>query len=447
MKKGFLGLVFAMLSFLSWAQPGKTIDKIIGGVGAEVVLLSDFENAKFELTQGKTQLAAEKECSIFENLMYQKLLLHQAKVDSVEVTDGEVNAQVEKRITYFIEMLGSVEQFETYYGKPISQLKVDFFEMIRDQLLTQKKQDEITKNVKITPSQVLKYYQSLPVDSLPLIGEQVQYSQIVIAPLIPESENQQVIQFLDSVRNDIASGRTSMTIQARRNSEDPGSKFKGGCYDMIKKGSFVPEYESAVFTTDEGNYSPVFKSTYGYHFVKVVEKRGEYYRACHILMSPKIKDEDFNRCKAQIDSVYNELKAKKISFNAAAARFSTDEETKNQAGKIMNMQTGGTRHDVATLSAELNLTLSRLKEGELSEPQLAKQPNGKDAYVIYQLDARLAAHRANMEQDYELFQAKTESIERQKATDIWVGKALKKNYSFMDDQFKNCTFQFNWNKK
>ncbi|MFA9220348.1 MAG: peptidylprolyl isomerase, partial [Sediminibacterium sp.] len=261
MKKGVLGFVFALMSFLSWAQPGKTIDKIIGGVGAEVVLLSDLENAKFELTQGKSQLPAGKECSIFENLMYQKLLLHQAKVDSVEVTDGEVNAQVEKRITYYVEMLGSVEQFETYYGKPISQLKVDFFDMIRDQLLTQKKQEEITKNVKITPSQVLKYYQSLPVDSLPLIGEQVQYSQIVIAPLIPESENQQVIHFLDSVRNDIASGRTSMTIQARRHSEDPGSKFKGGCYDMIKKGSFVPEYESAIFTTDEGNYSPVFKST------------------------------------------------------------------------------------------------------------------------------------------------------------------------------------------
>ncbi len=447
MKKGILWLVLVMLSSFAWAQPGKTIDKIIGGVGAEVVLLSDLENAKFELTQGKSQLPPQKECAIFEDLMYQKLLLHQAKVDSVEVTDGEVNAQVEKRITYFVEMLGSVEQFESYYGKPISQLKVDFFDMIRDQLLTQKKQEEITKNVKITPSQVLKYYQSLPEDSLPLIGEQVQYSQIVIAPLIPESENQKVIHFLDSVRNDIASGRTSMTIQARRHSEDPGSKFKGGCYDMIRKGSFVPEYESAVFTTDEGNYSPVFKSTYGYHFVKVVEKRGEYYRACHILMSPKVSDEDFNRCKAQIDSVYNELKAKKISFNAAAARFSTDEETKNQAGKIMNMQTGGTRHDVATLTAELNLTLSKLKEGELSEPQLAKQPNGKDAYVIYQLDARLPAHRANMEQDYELFQAKTESIERQNATDMWVGKALKKNYSFMDEQFKDCTFQFNWNKK
>ena len=143
MKKVLLGLICFAFSAVSWAQPGKSIDKIIGGIGAEVVLLSDLENAKFELTQGKSQLSAEKECSIFENLMYQKLLLHQAKVDSVEVTDGEVNAQVEKRITYFVEMLGSVEQFETYYGKPISQLKVDFFDMIRDQLLTQKKQEEI----------------------------------------------------------------------------------------------------------------------------------------------------------------------------------------------------------------------------------------------------------------------------------------------------------------
>ncbi len=446
MKKGILWLMFVMLSLYSWAQPGKTIDKIIGGVGAEVVLLSDLENAKFELTQGKSQLPAEKECSIFEDLLYQKLLLHQAKVDSVEVTDGEVNAQVEKRITYFVEMLGSVEQFETYYGKPISQLKIDFFDMIRDQLLTQKKQEEITKNVKITPSQVLKYYQSLPIDSLPLIGEQVQYSQIVIAPLIPESENQKTIQFLDSIRNDIASGRSSMTIQARRHSEDPGSKFKGGCYDMIRKGSFVPEYESAVFTTDEGNYSPVFKSTYGYHFVKVVEKRGEYYRACHILMSPKIKDEDFNLCKTRLDSVYNELKAKKISFNAAAARYSTDEETKNQAGKIMNMQTGGTRHDVASLTSEMNLVLMSMKEGELSTPILVTGDDNSQSYAFYRLDRRIPAHPANMKDDYDIFKQVAEANARRESTDKWVKKKIADTSIQIDEEYRNLAFDFTWVK-
>jgi len=428
-------------------KPGITIDKIIGGVGNEIILLSELENAKYEISQGKSIFPRQRECSLFEDLMYQKLLLHQAKLDSVEVTDGEVNSQVERRISYFLEMFGSVEAFESYYGKSVAELKIDFFDLIKDQILVQKKQEEITKNVQITPSMVLKYVNTLPIDSLPLIGEQIQYSQIVIAPMIPEKENQRIIHFLDSIRADIVAGRTSMTIQARRWSEDPGSKYKGGCYDMLRKGSFVPEYESAVFTTAENDYSPVFKSVYGYHFVKTVEKRGEFYRSCHILMSPKISDADFDKCRLQMDTIYQNLKNNKISFSAAASRFSTDEDTKNAFGKVMNMQSGGSRHDVASLTPELNLALSKLQVGEFSEPMVMKQPNGKDAYVIFKLDARIPAHRANMEQDYELFQAKTDALEKQRVTDTWVQKALKKNYSFVAEEYKNCTYRFNWNLK
>jgi peptidyl-prolyl cis-trans isomerase SurA len=428
-------------------KPGITIDKIIGGVGNEIILLSELENAKYEISQGKSNFPRQRECSLFEDLMYQKLLLHQAKLDSVEVTDGEVNSQVERRISYFLEMFGSVEAFESYYGKSVAELKIDFFDLIKDQILVQKKQEEITKNVQITPSMVLKYVNTLPVDSLPLIGEQIQYSQIVIAPMIPEKENQRIIHFLDSIRADIVAGRTSMTIQARRWSEDPGSKYKGGCYDMLRKGSFVPEYESTVFTTSENDYSPVFKSVYGYHFVKTVEKRGEFYRSCHILMSPKISDADFDKCRLQMDTIYQNLKNNKISFSAAASRFSTDEDTKNAFGKVMNMQSGGSRHDVSSLTPELNLALSKLQVGEFSEPMVMKQPNGKDAYVIFKIDARIPAHRANMEQDYELFQAKTDALEKQRVTDTWVQKALKKNYSFIAEEYKNCTYRFNWNLK
>ena len=428
-------------------KPGITIDKIIGGVGNEIILLSELENAKYEISQGKSNFPRQRECSLFEDLMYQKLLLHQAKLDSVEVTDGEVNSQVERRISYFLEMFGSVEAFESYYGKSVAELKIDFFDLIKDQILVQKKQEEIAKNVQITPSMVLKYVNTLPIDSLPLIGEQIQYSQIVIAPMIPEKENQRIIHFLDSIRADIVAGRTSMTIQARRWSEDPGSKYKGGCYDMLRKGSFVPEYESAVFTTAENDYSPVFKSVYGYHFVKTVEKRGEFYRSCHILMSPKISDADFDKCRLQMDTIYQNLKNNKISFSAAASRFSTDEDTKNAFGKVMNMQSGGSRHDVASLTPELNLALSKLQVGEFSEPMVMKQPNGKDAYVIFKIDARIPAHRANMEQDYELFQAKTDALEKQRVTDTWVQKALKKNYSFVAEEYKNCTYRFNWNLK
>ena len=206
MKKNILVLTFAWLfQWCALSQPAlKTVDEIIGVVGDEIILLSDLENALLETFKGKPA-PNEARCQAFENLLYQKLLLHHAKVDSVEVDDSEVQMQVDKRINYFVQMLGSEEAFENYYGKSIPVLKEEFFDTVKDQLLIEKEQQEVTKNSVTTPADVLKYYQEQPKDSIPLIPEQIGYSQIVFAPKIREKEITQVIHHLDSIRNGIIS--------------------------------------------------------------------------------------------------------------------------------------------------------------------------------------------------------------------------------------------------
>ncbi|MFY7970438.1 MAG: peptidylprolyl isomerase [Flavobacteriales bacterium] len=441
-----LYIAFLIPNFFMAQGNEELVDKVIAVVGDEIVLYSDLKNGLMELSQGTGKYTRDQECQSFEDLVYQKLLLNQARLDSVEVTDGEVQSQVERRMEYFINMFGSVEQFEAYYGKTVAQMKEQYFDMIKEQLLVQKEQETITKSVRTTPADVLNMFKSLPVDSLPLIGEQLQYSQIKFDPEVRESVVQQTIHMLDSIRNDIVNGKTSMTIQAARWSEDPGSRFKGGCYPLQRKGSFVPEYEAAVFNTNEGEYSPVFKSDYGYHFVKVIEKRGEFYETCHILVKPKVVEVDLDRARMKADSVYRALAADSLSFEAGAMRYSTDKETKNQGGRVINPATGGTKVDIAGVSPEVSLVLRELKPGEISQPVLITDDGGEKAYVIYRLDNRLAAHRANMEMDYEIFQIRAEAEMRKAEVDKWVRKTINKTYVKLDPSYADCDYQFEWNK-
>lgn len=428
------------------AQTGDVIDRVIGVVGNEIVLQSDLEAAIMEMTKGKGGMGEMERCGVYENLLYQKLLLNQSKLDSIEVSDAEVQSQVTRRLNYFMSMFGSIEEFEKYYGKTAAEMKDEYFDLIKDQILVQRVQDKINKNTKVTPADVARFYKTVPVDSLPLIGEQVQYSQIVIQPSVRETENQRVIQFLDSIRNNLINGRTSMTLEAAKWSEDPGSRYKGGCYPLQRKGSFVPEYEAAVFNTPEGGFSPVFSSAYGYHFVKVIEKRGDFYESCHILMSPKVINEDLSDARVKLESVREKLKSDTLSFAVAAARYSTQEDTKNQGGKVLNPATGGTKHEVAALSADLNLILINLKEGEISDAVLSANDDGSQFYVIYKLDKRFNAHTANLKDDYEIFKSITENDAKQKEVDKWVRKTIDNTYISINEDFKSCDYQFPWTK-
>ena len=262
------------------------IDGIVAVVGDEIVLMSDIRERVTQAQMEGRTVTDDQQCSLLENILFEKLLMHNAKLDSLEVTEAEVLGEIDRRLTYYMQMFGSVEAFEAEYGKSVAEWKAEFQDPVRDQLLAQKMQAQIDQTVRSTPAQVQEHFDAIPTDSLPLIPEELSYSELVLQPAIGERQKMRTRNTLDSIRTLVETGKMSMTLAATRYSEDPGSKYKGGCYTNIGRGQFVPEFEGAVFETPVGGYSQVFESDFGFHFLRVTDRRGQQYSACHVLMKP-----------------------------------------------------------------------------------------------------------------------------------------------------------------
>jgi len=424
------------------------IDQMVGIVGDEIVLQSDIEAQKLQLVQQGYPNNSELDCLVAEDLLIQSLLVNQARIDSLEVGEDEVNQTIDRRLAYYIDLVGGEKAFVDYYGKSIAQFREDFEEPIKKQLLAQRMQDNINSEGQVTPSEVRDYYNSIPADSLPLINESVMYSKIVMEPKVTAAARNEARNFLDSIRTAVAEGEISMFTAAAIHSEDPGSKYKGGCYENIPKGQFDPAYEAAVYKTPVGEFTPVFESTFGFHFVEVKDVRGQTFSSCHVLRIPKINADELEISRVRMDSLYTVLKADSLTFIQAANRFSTEEESANSGGIVVNPQTGDTRHEVRNLDPKLFFALDKLKEGEFSEPVLKASPDGtKQSYVIYRLDKRIAAHEANLQDDYQLIQGAAQGDKRNNLMNEWVAEQLKATYVRMYAGFEGCTFQYDWNSE
>jgi peptidyl-prolyl cis-trans isomerase SurA len=436
---------------LSASQPKwEVLDGIVAVVGDEIVLESDVEAAVFarlaeRAQQGKSgTLSADERCALLEETLFTKLLVHQARIDSVEVTESEVLAEIDRRLAYYIRMLGTVEAFEREYGQTVSEWKAEFSEPIRDQLLAQRMQGEINKQVRATPAEVQARHASTPVDSLPLIPEALSYSEVVLQPAITDLQKLAVRDQLDSIRTLVETGKLSMTLAASRFSEDPGSKYKGGCYTDVGRGQFVPEFEAAAFDTPVGDLSPVFESDFGYHFLRVTERRGELYSACHVLMSPRIDAEELERMAVQMDSIGKALASGSLGFDDVVDRFSTREETRNQRGTVVNPSDGGTRWGVDELEADVYLVLAGLEPGGTSAPVQLQDADGKGYVAVFRLDGRYPAHRANPKDDYALFQTLVENELSARQLNRWIDRRLAEVYVRIDAPYTDCTFERPW---
>ncbi|MFM1932988.1 MAG: hypothetical protein RL226_2291, partial [Bacteroidota bacterium] len=390
-------LLLCTLPLALWAQPqGEIIDRIVGVVGGEILLQSDLENSMLQKKMSGLDVSSDDQCLSIEELLFQKLLLNQAKVDSLDITEAEIQGEIDSRLSQYLQMFGSVEAFEKEYGKSVAQWKSEFRDPIREQLLIRKMRGSLQQNVNATPKEVRNFYNDIPKDSIPLVSEEIQYSQIVIQPEPSEVEKGRMRNLADSVRTLVIEGKMTLAIAALRYSDDPGSKYKGGCYENVRKGQFVPEYEAAVQVIEEGAITPVFESDFGFHFVKLTEKRGEVYSSCHVLFSPKVSDADLVAAQVKLDSIALAISADSISFDKAALRYSTDDETKNQGGKVSNYYQGGLRHSVDELERNLFFVLDKLKVGEVSQPIALETPSGTPYFVLFKLDARIPAHQANL---------------------------------------------------
>ena len=447
--QGISIFTFSFLFSLSlFAQPGNSefqlLDGIVAVVGDEIILNSAIEDRALQARIEGGEVDESNKCGFLEELLFEKLLLHNARLDSLEVSDGEVMDEIERRLAYYIKMLGSVESFEAEYGKSVAQWKADFTEPILDQLLAQRMQQTISQEVRATPAEVLEYFENTPVDSLPLIPEELSYSEIVLQPVISDRQKQAVRTTLDSIRNLVATGELSMTLAATRYSEDPGSKYKGGCYENIARGVFIPEFEAAVFDTPLNGYSPVFESDFGYHFVRVTDKRGEQFSACHVLMKPRVDPLALENQNSKIDSIYASINAGSTNFERDVLSFSTRESSKNSKGQVVNPRDGGLMFGIDELDPNLYFLLEPLEIGEMSSPVQLVDDDGDGFWTILRLEDRKSAHRANPKDDYALFQSQVENNMRALDMNEWIDEHISDTFIRLSSEYINCEFNVNW---
>jgi len=434
----------------AWAQPGaeatdfQRIDGIVGVVGDEIVLASDIRERVTQARLEGNAVTEAQTCGLLESILFEKLLVHNARLDSLEVTDAEVMGEIDRRLTYYLQMFGTVEAFEAEYGKSIAEWKADFQEPVWEQLMAQKMQAEIDQNVRSTPAQVQAYFDGLPTDSLPLIPEELSYSELVLQPEVGERQKLRTRTTLDSIRTLVVTGKMSMTLAATRYSEDPGSKYKGGCYTNIARGQFVPEFEGAVYDTPVGDYSPVFESDFGYHFLRVTDRRGQQFSACHVLMKPTFDPSALDAMQAQIDSISLQLALGDTKFEAAVLAYSTREATRNQKGQVVNPRDGGTRFGIDELDPNVYFLLQDLREGEVSAPVQLFDDDQQAYWAMLRLDKRHPAHRANPQDDYAMFQQQVEADLRQDALMRWVNRRIGETFVRIDPPYRTCTLEMPW---
>jgi peptidyl-prolyl cis-trans isomerase SurA len=446
-KKYFLLLLVFLVRF-PCAEAQLTGDSIIDGVvavvGSTMILKSDIEKQYLEFRmQGNIQgTSSSMKCLIMENMLFQKLLLNQAEVDSVKVTDAMVENEMDSRMRYFIAQVGSPEKLEEYFHKSIVEIKNDMREIIRENLLIREVQGKINQDMTITPSEVKAYFRKLPKDSIPEISSEIEIGIIVKQPEISEIEKQEVKDKLMNLRERVKKGDDFATL-AILYSEDPGSSKKGGELGMFKRGEMRPEFEAAAFKLKPGETSDIVETEDGYHIIQLIERRGEYINVRHILLQPKVSAYNLNKAKIFLDSISDLIMQKKITFADAVIRFS-DDPSKNNGGLLINPATGDSKFIVSQLDPKIFFVIDKLKVGETSTAVIFKTERGKEEYRLYYLKERTLPHKANIENDYAKIQELALENKRMAAMEIWCEDKAAKTFIRIIEPYNKCQFQQKW---
>ncbi len=451
-KSSFTLLLLILLSgqwhFL-WAQASQdsVIDGVVAIVGANIIMKSDIENQYLQIrSQGSiTGSATHIKCQILENMLFQKLLLNQAEFDSVQVTDSQVESEMDRRMRYFINMAGSPEKLEETYQKSIVEIKNEMRDIIREQMKTEQTQQKITKDVTITPSEVKAFFRRIPKDSIPDINSEFEVGMIVKIPAIGDAEKAEVKNKLIALKERVAKGDDFSTL-AILYSEDPGSSKKGGELGLFKRGEMRPEFEGAAFKLKPGEVSDVVETEDGFHLIQMIERRGDYINVRHILMQPKVSPLSLSAARIKLDSVATLIDNKKMKFDEAVLKYS-DDPSKNNGGMMINPATGTTRFESGQMDPKVFFVVDKLKVGEISAPVLFKSERGKEEYRIYLLKERTNPHKANLEQDYAKIHQWALEKKKMDVIDEWISEKTAKTYIRIMDQYKSCDFQRKWNSK
>jgi peptidyl-prolyl cis-trans isomerase SurA len=446
MKKSVLFLVLIFQSIQLFGQ-GKVINKVVAQVGDNVILLSDLEVQKMQVSSEGNEMNFPKECAILEQLLIEELLLNQALLDSLEVTDQSVDAEMENRLRVIESKMGSRQKLEEFYGKTTTEIKNEFRVQIKNKMLAQEMELKLTKDLTVTPKEVSTFFATIPKDSIPFINMKLGFQQIVNYPEITKADKKRAYDALVDIRAEIVINGKSFETMARIHSMDPGSGPQGGRIEATR-GMMVPQFESTVFALKIGEVSEIIETMYGYHIIKLVSRKGDDYVCLHILIMPEFSPEAINLSAIKMDSCFAMLKENKITWDDAVLRFSNDELTRQNRGVITNPITGEPSWDMEDLNEvdqQIYVLTDAMEKGDISRPSLYVDIyERKQGVRIVRLMDRYEQHVANLKDDYALIKRAAENDKRQKTVTTWVNAKISNAFIRIDDDYRNCDFKSKW---
>jgi peptidyl-prolyl cis-trans isomerase SurA len=424
------------------------IEEVVWVVGDEPIYRSEVETQIQQMKYDGVKIEGDPYCVIPEMIAVQKLYLHQAKLDTIIVPESQVNQEVDMRINYFIDQLGSKEKVEEYFRKPLKEIQEELAEYVRNNNIVQEVQRTLVSDVKTTPAEVRKFYNTLPKDSLPTIPMQVEVQVIAIYPQVPQQEIDNVKAQLREFSEQVNSGEREFSTLAILHSEDPGTAMRGGELGFVSKGTLAPEFAAVAFNlNDTKKVSKIVETEFGYHIIQLIEKRGDQLNCRHILLKPTISLEARQYALNQLDSIVDGIKTGTRTFEEAVTAFSTDKKTKMNGGVMMNPQTGDTRFQYQELPAEVARQVNRLEVGEVSEPFVMTDETGKQICAIVKLKNRFPMHQANITDDYQEIREMLKEEICQKIISDWIVERQKDLYVKIKDGWQNCEFKYpGWGK-
>ncbi len=448
LKLSALFIVLFVMGFSVNGQDKKpVIDEVVATVGNKAILLSEIENQylQYKLQNQTEDSDIDIRCMILDNLMLSKLLITQAQLDSVEITDGQVEERIERNMRYFISQFGSKQKLEEYYKKSMKDIKDELRDNVREQLYVEFMQEKITRGVVITPSEINTYFKKIPVDSIPIFPAEYEMSEIAKVPKISQNQMDAAKFKLNGLRDRIVAGEGFATL-AVLYSEDPGSAVKGGELGFVNRGELYPEFETAAFALKQGEISPIIKSKAGYHIIQLIERRGQSINVRHILIMLKPAMEDMISVKSSLDSVYTLLKSSSLSVDEAISTYS-ESPTKKNGGYIINPYSGSLSFSENQMDESLASAVEKLTVGEFSKPMVSKNEEGELCYRIVILKKKTMPHKANILDDYDKIQKAALEDKKQRTLDKYVSDKIVDIYINILPAYKKCSFMHTWIKE
>lgn len=443
-----LSLCFVALLYTSGlTQEKRLIDKVAGTVGAEVILLSDIESQLAYMKAQRGSLPPDARCMILDNLLGQNLLLHQARLDSIQITEDEVEAQISARVDRILALMNNdYQQFEDYYGKTVSEIRGEFREPIQNQILIDRMQSKVLSSITITPAEVKSFFNRVPKDSLPYFNSEVELAEIIYYPKVNPAKMQEAYVELSRIRKMITDDQIEFAEVASKYSDDIGSARVGGDLGWQKRGTFVPEFESVAYNLEPGELSEIFETPFGYHFVQLLDRRGNMLHTRHILITPEIEKADLDLAVHVLDSLRHAISRDSLlSFEEAVKAHGDENVTSyNNGGRMLNPKTGNTFFEIGDLDHRLFFVIDTLQVNQISAPIASQDPTGKVSYQIIKLLSRSKPHKASLKTDYSRIREAALSEKKNAHLNKWIESHINQTFIEVDSAFHGCPNMDQW---